>query len=802
MPYNKPHFPACLEDTLNHFSISGAAAGTGQAGDDKSSKHGGSAPLSPSRALRINRIYFLALAISVAFLLLGLLFIIYSGHLSQKDTIGYVQTATQQTKFAIEEHISEEFATLQAAAMLAEDTDLLTEGATVDILTKGLNPYNAYVTIGFVNSEKQAVWLDRFGRKHHVERLDEDFINRALTDKEIISRTQWDEVNGMYVNFYAVPVHYHASNKVKGVLFAADPEDELREIINNSLYAGQGLAHIIDRNGQYIVRSESPLVPGTGDNIFDITEPPSLSLRERVLSDLQAGRSGYLERSIYGENRLVAYAPLNINDWYVFYAVPENLVSAGLKNVITGAVAIIIIATILFVSLILLIRQVNNRARQALEDLAFIDPVTGGRNYNKFMLDAAAVLRQDDKTNYAVCYADIANFRYINDLLGREAGDRLLRYWSNFLLNSTQEGEVVGRLSADIFVSLRKYHNKEDIEKRFLSMTHWLAVYPETLSRGYKVEAYVGVYLTGESNEKLSMNDMLDRAITAQKAVKTAGGIQRQGFYSRELREQKLWETEVESRMDAALKNNEFQIYLQPKIDIQHNDRILGAEALVRWAMPDKGLLTPNRFIGIFERNGFIIRMDRFIFEASCRYYRENILEGSLPPCIISVNVSKLNLMQPDFIWTYTRIKEQYDIPDGCLELEFTESLVFENPALLQPIVTDCKRHGFLCSLDDFGAGYSSLNLLKSIYVDVLKLDRLFFQYGDNPERGRELIRNIVAMAKALGMKIVAEGVDVPDEVNRLRAIGCDAIQGYVFAKPMSTEDFGRFFDSWPGKGL
>ncbi len=160
--------------------------------------------------------------------------------------------------------------------------------------------------------------------------------------------------------------------------------------------------------------------------------------------------------------------------------------------------------------------------------------------------------------------------------------------------------------------------------------------------------------------------------------------------------------------------------------------------------------------------------------------------------------------MRPDFSRAYAQIKDDYAIPDGVMELEFTESLAFGNHSLLQSIVTECKRNGFLCSLDDFGAGYSSLNLLKSIYADVLKLDGLFFRQGDkdtNDDRGRELVKNIVAMAKSLGMKTVAEGVDTLEQVEQLREIGCDAVQGYVFAKPLPTQDFERFFESWQCAG-
>lgn len=355
---------------------------------------------------------------------------------------------------------------------------------------------------------------------------------------------------------------------------------------------------------------------------------------------------------------------------------------------------------------------------------------------------------------------------------------------------------MAARVGEDAFVALRKYQSKQDIRRRFEGTSQHLALFPETCSRGFRAELYGGAYLIDPADEVLKLNDMLDRAIAAQEAVKYSEGKIRFGLYSIELREKKLWDTEVESRMEAALENGEFMVYLQPKIDIQHGDHILGAEALVRWVWPDKGLISPRLFIDLFEKNGFIVDLDRFTFDRVCRFYKETVLGGGLPACIISVNVSRLGLMRPDFIKAYTEIRDSYGIPAGCIELELTESLIFGDYKLFTTIVTECKRNGFLCSIDDFGTGYSSLNMLKSIYVDALKLDKQFFRHSEDPERGQKLVKNIIAMAKDLHIKTVAEGIEEESQVEQLRAAGCDAIQGFVFARPMSMKDFEAFVKS------
>ncbi len=745
----------------------------------------------------LNRIYILAVTISLVFLGSGLTLVLNTGNLSREDTLGHIQKAVQQTKFAIEEHIQEEFDTLKMASVVAQERDLLDDDEVLRSLINGLSAHNAYVQLGFADTQGQAVWHDRHGRQYRADFSGEDFLRRALRGEEALSEARYDEVNKTLVHYFAVPVYNGKTDVIRGVLFAADPQDEMKTIINNSLYAGEGLSHIINAQGEYIIKSESPLVISVGGGIYDLKTPIARRIQDVIEGDLRAKRAGHLAAAFYGENRLIAYTPLDINDWFVFYAVPEDLVSAGLKNVLTGAIFTFSIATAVFVVFLLLIRMVNNKNREDLETLVYVDPLTGHRNFQKFLLDAKEVLRNANGTRYALCYGDIKDFRYINEMFGRSVGDRLLRYFADFLQTTSLKGEVVGRIREDSFVLLLRFKSKKEISLRFESAAQHLAVFPETFSHSYRIELYGGVYVLSEEDGELSLNDMLDRAVAAQETAKFSGDAKRHAFYTKEMRDKKVWEAELEARMEAALENNEFQIYLQPKIDIQHGDRIIGAEALVRWVSPEKGLIQPARFIELFERNGFIVELDRHVFDAACRLYKKTVLDGGIPPFVLSVNVSRLGLMRPDFVRSYTEIRKSYGIQSDCIELEFTESLAVDDHVLFEAIVADCRSNGFLCSMDDFGSGYSSLNMLKSLHVDVLKLDRHLFVYKEDSERGQEIIRCIIQMAKALNMKTVAEGIDAYAQVDQLRQMGCDAIQGFVFARPMPTDEFERFMETW-----
>lgn len=243
----------------------------------------------------------------------------------------------------------------------------------------------------------------------------------------------------------------------------------------------------------------------------------------------------------------------------------------------------------------------------------------------------------------------------------------------------------------------------------------------------------------------------------------------------------------IEDNMEHALENNEFIVYFQPKVELKTN-KIAGAEALVRWQNSKKELIPPNEFIPIFEKNGFITKLDIYVFEEVCKTIRKWLNEG-INPIPVSVNLSRMHLQNPNFLKKYKEIQEKYEVPADLLEIELTETLVFENFEQLKKVIDDIHQMGFSCSIDDFGSGYSSLNLLKEIPVDILKLDRIFFS-KKNDKRGNSVIEFIISLAKKLNMTTISEGVETISQVEFLRKADCDLVQGYVYSKPLAKDDF------------
>lgn len=486
-----------------------------------------------------------------------------------------------------------------------------------------------------------------------------------------------------------------------------------------------------------------------------------------------------------GKKYILSYTPLGINDWHFASVVPVEVAMKDAHLIILNQIGF---GFVLLIVLTGISRDIKNSHRSYLkrvEKLAYTDLLTGGRNYTKFVIDATKYISAPGNKKFAAVYFDIANFKYINDAFGYETGDRLLCYIADTLVSLLGKKGIFSRITADKFVVLLSYNKKSEVTNFVVHMLNQISAFSELNEHNYKFKVYAGIYCY-EDSEDLDITAMIDRANIAQKSIKYSNIPY--AFYSSDMRESILREKEIENLMEKALLDGEFIIHLQPKYETRSN-KIVGAEALVRWLNPEKGILYPKEFIPIFEKNRFIIRLDTYVFEKVCEILRHWMDKGykTVP---ISVNVSPIQFYETDFVSKYSEIKAKYQIPDEYIELEFTESIFFKNHEVLTTVLEELKSHGFVCSLDDFGSGYSSLNMIKDLPVDVLKLDGLFFRKGINGDRDKAVIKSVITMAKELSMKSVAEGVETKEQLKFLNLIGCDMVQGFVYSKPLPVEKF------------
>lgn len=571
-----------------------------------------------------------------------------------------------------------------------------------------------------------------------------------------------------------------------------DPK-QFDEILSMTSFNEQSFSQIVDKNGAIVIRSTSPYADSFGYNILKtITETNADSQQDitNLKADMIEDISGQYEFSVDGTKQYLIYTPIDSQEWYLYTFVPVSVVNEKSNLLLQTTLLMSFFVVFMFAALIIFVVYSFNRHRRRLEHMAYVDPITNGHTIQRFF-DLAGHQLEDVTQHYTIVFTNIQRFKLLNDQFGRLFCDQVLIQMHEAIAQELREGEVVGHYSADNFCVMIKDEDKDVIVKRlekwYTSTLELLKQKNETFP-AFTIE--YGVYLI--EDHQMDMQDMVDRARLAlrESMEKTAFNDNVfYSFYDEEVRHRLIREKHLEDVMDAALHDGEFLVYLQPKYLIKE-DRIAGAEALVRWCSKSEGMIYPDAFIPLFEKNGFIIKLDLWMFEQVCKLLQKWIDMGR-EPVKISVNCSRAHLKDPNFLDAYKAVFAKYNVPARYLELELTENMVFEDTEHLAKVIDDIHGMGFGCSMDDFGSGYSSLNLLQNIHVDTLKLDRIFFRSNFEREpRNEAIIDCILQMAQSLSMATVAEGVEIQDQVKVLRALGCDYIQGYAYAKPMPVEDF------------
>ncbi len=416
------------------------------------------------------------------------------------------------------------------------------------------------------------------------------------------------------------------------------------------------------------------------------------------------------------------------------------------------------------------------------------DRLTNLYNKKEFCRRAAEIIAGHPEMEFEIMRFNIARFKVINDLFGEETGDKLLKYVAQFLTSIQLEPCVYGRLYADNF--LLCYPTMGNIREHLIHSLQMLAV---SFALDYRIEFYFGVYTVQERD--LAINTMLDRA--AMGLFKASrNGLVVCGEYNDDMRESMVSEQVIVNNMNESLENDSFIVYFQPKYDLL-TERIVGAEALVRWMHPQLGFVSPSKFVPVFEQNGFIYQLDKYVWEKVCQLLRADIDAGR-PVLPVSINVSRVDFYSPNIVQVLENLIHKYNLDPSLLELELTESAYVENPQQIIEITKALQKLGFVILMDDFGSGYSSLNMLKDLPVDVLKIDLKFLTDSQGVENGRadNILSSVVKMAKRLNLTVIAEGVETQKQVNFLRTIGCDYGQGYYFAEPVPQDDYQQLVHS------
>lgn len=623
---------------------------------------------------------------------------------------------------------------------------------------------------------------------HVLDVSEEPDFKAALAGKTILSRPFFsDRWKKPVVAFYS-PVW--RDGQVRGVLRATKFVENLYDSFSVSFYRGRGWSYVLDRDGDVLL--DAPQRDGARfQNLFEILgawrhDQPEI---ERIRQDMLAGRNGVAVVSGGGPRKVLCYVPLRIEKhWYMVSVVPEDAVLENSRTVMFYSALLCGLVLLVFLSGFILYRWERGRHRQRMIRLAYVDNLTGLHNRNYLEERLPAILESARAESWAAAVFDIDRFKMINEASGYEAGDAILRCAADVLRENLEGDELAVRGGNDMFVLILRYATLKALKRRLYDLFAGISrrLEEEGVLNG-RLDFTCGIHLLTDAG--ITPEKVYDYADIARKSVKSRGetriAVFRQGLLG--LMQQ---EKEIEDVMRTALADGEFVVYLQPKAELG-SGRLIGAEALVRWERPLQGIVTPQSFIPLFERNGFIVELDFYMLEELCRLKRRWLDQG-LPECVVSVNMSRKHLHRGDFIASLAAVADKYAIRRDTLEIEITESAFFENADLLVKLMEDLKSAGFRLAMDDFGAGYSSLNLLKKLPIDVLKIDKEFLSEGDISQKSRAVISSIVDMARRIHVDVVCEGVETPQQAEFLMSIDCRCAQGFLYARPMPAASFER----------
>lgn len=586
----------------------------------------------------------------------------------------------------------------------------------------------------------------------------------------------------------------------KTVLIGVKNYSTVEKLLANTDFQGRGQSLIVNKEGKVVFSPEEEQ-----KTIYDVYigkgSQKEECLGNLILEKLKENYQGIFEVKDRQNSRiLVSVRPLDVNDWVLLTVVPQDILSKTSTRPIIYFISIILFSACVFIAVLRYIYKSQKKMIHQLKDFAFVDPITNGVNSLAFQMEGSRMISEAEPGSYAVVFFNIINFKQVNERWGITEGNKVLKYIYGSMLEILAPDECAARSEIDHYFLLLRYTSEDELKTRISDLVERIDSFKncsEIKKTKFNFDFSIGIYVIEDITEEIRL--------CQGKARRAAGFGQRKNtctFYDNTLVRKELYDKQLSEMFETALEKEEFEIYLQPKVYLNCEENP-AAEALVRWKNPKEGMIYPSDFIPLFEKNGMICRLDLYVFERVCKLMdlRKKEKKEIFP---VSVNLSRAHLKtgSMEFVNHIITLKEKYHIPDGILEIEMTESIMIEDHQLptIKKMIDTFHENGILCSLDDFGYGFSSLGILKVLDIDVIKLDRKFFM--EENEKTWFIVSNFIELAHGLGIKTVAEGIEYEDQVRHLKEADCDMIQGYFYGKPMPLSEFILWYEKNRGGDL
>lgn len=691
----------------------------------------------------------------------------------------------QNAEKIISDHAEKTLSLLdQAAVLMTTDVEELNSDDIFETIIWHYSSLDDFSEMYYLTDEARL-----YGRDEVIRDKDIRTMKNILHMKKATCYAQIENVAGKDkgIAYYVAPVKLQGQ-KVGQLVGAQDMGDFIKSSAFDNVKS-LGDVFLINEDG-FIYTSEADQYEVEGNNFFAWLREQSsdkysdnrvLRLKDEIQKETY--QKSYIV-NISGMTDYVEIAKVSgVNGLYFAYVYPETVVTDVVNPVMFESLVTCLMIVVLTLAMLFYMWAVSKKASDTIEMLAYGDPITGGKNDNYFRSVAEGVIAERANIPYLVARFDVANFRYINEAYGHVRADELLTIIIEESGKFFKGRELCTRMDSDQFVLLAR--NDQEFDAKFEEMMTIINDRARDIGIMFPVRLKRGICPIRKDDTDLSI--IIDHANAARKSIGADEKIL-VATYSEKIVQKMYMEEKIESEMEEAMRKGEFKVYIQPKWDIS-NDCIYGGEALVRWVKDDGSMVYPDQFIPVFERNGFIEKLDLYMLEEVCRSLRK-LIDDDKTIFPISVNQSRILMHNPDYINQVAKIMKRYRIPNGFIELEVTETVFFDERNLMINTMNQLKRMDLCISMDDFGSGYSSLNMLKDIPFDVIKIDREFFSEVITSEASILIMRKIIEMAKGLGIRVLCEGVETAEQVEILKELGCSYVQGYYYSKPVKSEEF------------
>lgn len=583
--------------------------------------------------------------------------------------------------------------------------------------------------------------------------------------------------------------------KFLGMVYGVCDLEYFQTVFEATEYSKDSILVVSSHSGDVIGASDSYREESQSESVFDYIyslDDESETRVDAMKSAMKSGKNGIIQ--LKDDSHYVCYRRLVDENWYLIMIVDEAVIMGSGSRIVSSVQVMTGSFIILFLITFLVVKRMQDSNQKKLERIAYYDELTGGISFEKFRkevyeLAGATLTNKNNEKKYAVVSIDVDKFKVINDIFGYEEGNRVIRYIWSCINEMIEPKETFAHRKADQFVMFVDATDQKRLVNRMEDLAKRASEIKEEGDKNYEVILSIGIYIVEHMEEEaFNINTAIDRAELTKKSIKGKRN-NRSAIYDDRMRQKMIRDQDIENKMERAIETREFKVYYQPKYNAL-SGALSGAEALVRWYNDKTGMIFPNEFIPLFESNGFIVELDKYMFESVCMDIRTWLDQGyEVVP--VSVNLSQLQLYNVRFIDEYIAILKKHNVPPKYVQLELTETTLFSEASLLNQIIDRLHAAGFSILMDDFGTGYSSLNMLKNVPVDILKLDKSFVD-DIGEDKGDIVVSTIVSLGQSLDMKIVAEGVESKEQFRFLRNILCDEIQGYYFSRPISANEYAQ----------